>query len=299
MSGNNQGNFWFNILNSSVQVFSGGTASSISGYDIGASGSGYPYNITNSQNGSVGTSTIADNAPLVTTLCGSNLSITGYTYEPGKSISATGSTCFNVTAANVTLNCNGFSITGTNATGTYGIYSTKSNTTIRNCNISNFSEGIRFNGSTDSSAINNNITDSFTNGDGIHLIGGTHRVNLTGNTITDYNADGVDLDSGQNITIDCQGKTLTGNNASLERGLHGRHQCAQQLQRHQLRIRHIDNGTYGGTINNSNSTTSFVNGEAIFLVNTNYTTINNTVANSTVSDGLHLENGSNFNNITA
>ena len=58
------------------------------------------------------------------------------------------------------------------------------------------------------------------------------------------------------------------------------------------------NGTFGGLINNTNASTTCVNCYAIFLTNTNYTTINNTIAISTVSDALHLENVSHFNNIT-
>ena len=55
-------------------------------------------------------------------------------------VTSTG-TCFNVTAANVTINCNGFTITGNNASSYYGITTNAFNTTIKNCNIQNFSTG--------------------------------------------------------------------------------------------------------------------------------------------------------------
>jgi len=44
-------------------------------------------------------------------------------------------TCFNVTAQNVTILCNGFSITGNNSSSTYGIISTAPSTTVKDCYI--------------------------------------------------------------------------------------------------------------------------------------------------------------------
>ena len=40
------------------------------------------------------------------------------------------STCFNITAENVTLDCAGFPITGQNLTGSYGIRSSVNNTKV-------------------------------------------------------------------------------------------------------------------------------------------------------------------------
>ena len=213
VSGKNQGNFWFNILNSSVQVSSGGTASSISGYDIGASGSGFPYNITNSQNGIVGTSTIADNAPLVTTFaCGSNLSTTGATYQMGKSISATGSTCFNVTAANVTLNCNGFSITGTNATNTYGVYSSQLNTTVKNCLIQNFTYAIYFNGSSNGTISNDTLLTTQNTGYALYLANASNNNTVANITAMSNAYVGVGITASSNNTV--ANSTITSNTSN-------------------------------------------------------------------------------------
>jgi parallel beta-helix repeat protein len=60
-------------------------------------------------------------------------------------VSVNGYSCFNITATNVTLDCHGFNITGNNTTLTYGVYSIASSSTIRNCNIRNFSTGIYIN----------------------------------------------------------------------------------------------------------------------------------------------------------
>ena len=54
------------------------------------------------------------NCPVVT-VAGTNVALLA-------SISINGSTCMNISAANVTIDCNGFSITGNNSSGTYGIY---------------------------------------------------------------------------------------------------------------------------------------------------------------------------------
>jgi hypothetical protein len=85
--------------------------------------------------------------------CG-NLNTTNTIYTMTANASINGSTCFNVTAQNVTLNCNGYSITGNNVTSTYGIYSNQYNTTITNCNISNFHNAIYFDHADNGSIIN-------------------------------------------------------------------------------------------------------------------------------------------------
>jgi len=59
-----------------------------------------------------------------------------------RDVSSSG-TCFSINADNIVLDCAGHTITGDD-TG-YGIYSNKANhTTIKNCNVENFSKGIYF-----------------------------------------------------------------------------------------------------------------------------------------------------------
>jgi len=69
-----------------------------------------------------------------------------YTLPANTSLSAGNFACFNVSAANVSINCNGYSINGASDINTFGIYSNQYNTTIENCIIYNFSTGIYFNG---------------------------------------------------------------------------------------------------------------------------------------------------------
>ncbi len=56
------------------------------------------------------------------------------------------SSCITILSDNVQLDCQGHSITGSNAPSSYGIFSNRTNTTIKNCAISNFYYGIFFKG---------------------------------------------------------------------------------------------------------------------------------------------------------
>ncbi len=53
-------------------------------------------------------------------------------------------TCFTIQAEDVTINCNGFHITGAVTDNSSGIYSQFANTKIRNCVINDFELGVRF-----------------------------------------------------------------------------------------------------------------------------------------------------------
>ena len=171
MNGTNQGNIYPNVMNGSVSI-TGTVASSISGLYVGSSGAGYPYN--NSTAGGKLSGAVVDNAPLTPTGGASlsacaNLSTPNTVYNLTQSVSISGATCFNVTAQNVTLNCNGYSVTGNNASSTYGVYSNQFNTTIKNCNISNFQHGIYFNVATNGTISNTNASSTQTSGYGIWL----------------------------------------------------------------------------------------------------------------------------------
>ncbi|MEK7816703.1 MAG: NosD domain-containing protein, partial [Actinomycetota bacterium] len=180
LSGHGEGNIWANIINGSVNIV--GTSASLYGQGLyyGTSGSGYPYN--NSTSGGKVIGNVVDAAPLInaTALQCSNLATAGATSTMTTNLSISGSTCFNVTAANVTLDCSGYSITGNNSTGTYGIYSNQSNTTVKNCIISNFERGIFFNATAGGTIQNNALS-----GNKLYLL------SSTGATISGNNASGV------------------------------------------------------------------------------------------------------------
>jgi len=74
---------------------------------------------------------------------------------------ATGGTCFNITASNVTLNCNGFTLTGTNGSDTFGVNVTNStNVTVRDCTFRHFESGLLFNNANNSIALNNSALEN-------------------------------------------------------------------------------------------------------------------------------------------
>jgi hypothetical protein len=84
-------------------------------------------------------------------------------------MSASGTNCFNVTAANVAIDCAGNSITDSNVNNTRGIYSTQSNTSVRNCRISGFDTGVFFN-----SASNGTIENSYVSSAVNNVVGPTY-----------------------------------------------------------------------------------------------------------------------------
>jgi hypothetical protein len=70
-------------------------------------------------------------------------------------------TCMNVTADNVTLDCGGRMIDGTDAGSSYGIYmKNRKNITIRNCSMNDWYDGIYMNLTYNSTASYNNLTSS-------------------------------------------------------------------------------------------------------------------------------------------
>lgn len=69
--------------------------------------------------------------------------------------SANGSNCFNITASDVIVDCNGFSLIGDNSNGTRGITSTFNGVEVKNCDIGGFEIGIYFNGASNAIITNN------------------------------------------------------------------------------------------------------------------------------------------------
>ena len=145
---------------------------------------------------------------------------------------------------NVTVNCAGFSITGNNSTSAYGIYVSKANTTIKNCQISNWTVAVYTLGGTTTSVFNNN---TITNASlyGFQIAGttfsnftnnnvqssGTYSVFLTSNALNNNitnitvnnsgTGHGIYVNTGSNNNfIDCQGANIVGNNATSSYGIY-------------------------------------------------------------------------------
>jgi hypothetical protein len=58
-------------------------------------------------------------------------------------------TCINVTAENVTLECQGYTIDGDYSSGSYGIFTGAYNTTIKNCDLNDWDRAVYYNNSDD------------------------------------------------------------------------------------------------------------------------------------------------------
>jgi len=113
------------------------------------------------------------------------------------------SKCIEILANNVTLDCAGYSITGNIPGSTYGVYVYNANNTkIKNCNISNYSEGIFIsaNGGENATIFNNTIYEISSKA--IYLVD-TNNVNITNNTIYNfYSGKGIYLDHILNGSIE-------------------------------------------------------------------------------------------------
>jgi len=161
--------------------------------------------------------------------CGDPLDIQDHIYTLSDDVSS-GGTCFTIGADNVTLDCNGHSITGSgsddgvNAAG-------HSNVTVKNCVITGFTYGIEFNGasygtienntvsdydglilfsSSDINIINNNVS---SNHNGIYLSSSNHN-NITNNTANSNEYAGIYLGSCSNNAI--YNNTVDSNNRGIE-----------------------------------------------------------------------------------
>ncbi len=99
---------------------------------------------------------------------GCQINMNGETYELTNDLTST-STCIRILANDTTLDCKGYSITGNNSTGTFGIQSSQQNTTIRNCNVQNFTHGIYLNYSVRSLVENTNSSTTAAGGRAIYL----------------------------------------------------------------------------------------------------------------------------------
>ena len=90
------------------------------------------------------------------------LGSTGWTYNLTQDITnSANTTCINVTADNVTLNCEGRKIDGTSASDTYGVYmKERKNITVRNCTITDWWYGVFMNVTIRSNVSGNNLTNN-------------------------------------------------------------------------------------------------------------------------------------------
>ena len=268
VSGKNQGNIYANVMNGSVDI-TGAINSSIPGLYIGAAGAGYPYSNSTSRGKLSGT--VADYAPLTprasapSLQCG-ELGTAGATYTMAANASIDSATCFNVTAENVTLDCNGHSILG-DSHGEYGIFSNQNMTTIRNCNISEFMEEIHLDSVNSGSIFNTSVFGNFHNSYGI-FISNTHN--------SAFNQINCQYDSGTCMML----ASSTNNTVSNFYGnTFGDSQSVLELD-----------ASASNTIQNATATST--SGRGIFLFASQFNSLLDSIGNSS-GVGICLSNGNN------
>lgn len=99
-------------------------------------------------------------------------------------INSPNTTCMNVTADDVTLDCNNSRIDGVYSASTYGVYwKGNDNVTVRNCNITDWGDGINMNLSFYSTVFKNNLSG---NSDGVEMTN-SWNANVSNNFIDNVN----------------------------------------------------------------------------------------------------------------
>ena len=199
---------------------------------------------------------------------------------------------FLIQAANVTINCAGYTLSGSNGTGAY---SGQLNTAIKNCAFRNFTTDIVLSGASNASIsnitfgtpigliVNSTNDSSFTNLTfsnmtqyGIWMANNSNRNNFTGISINASGGSGIYADGGQNDSFDCAGGSLAGNNSS---GTYG-----------------VYSSQFNTTVKNCNIS-NFQDG--IRFSGAANGTISNTTASTTSEYGIYLSSGSNYNSIAS
>jgi len=169
------------------------------GYDMGGWAGNYGPKFTNA------TAYLSD---IPVSACGASINTANTFYTLNQSVSATGATCFNITAENVTLECGGYSITGDNTTAAYGIIANANNAAIWDCNVSNFGYGISSN-FTSTSVANTEVASSNCNAFDLYNATGAVLSNVTV-TKTGTNCSAIAITYGSNTTI--ENSTISGVN---------------------------------------------------------------------------------------
>lgn len=187
-----------------------------------------------------------------------------------QSVAINASSCFNVTAPNVALNCAGFPVTGNNTTNTYGVYSNQTNTTIRNCIVSAFQTGIFLNNSNNGTVDNATVNTTHSAGYGIYLLGSSGNF-ITGSTAYSRAYYGIRIHTGSNFN------TITGTNAF------------------DSTIGIALDGSSNNTLANSNAVSSGNNYAVLLSSNANNTITN--VTATTNNDAAFYFSASNFNTV--
>ncbi len=224
-----------------------------------------------------------------------NLSIAGRTYTlQGDIINHNINTaCMNISAQNITLDCNGYNIYSIqNYTG---VFSNQLNTTVKNCNITmgdmrnSTARGIYFIGSNYSNILNNNAT----SGRGIVFLNSSNNT-LTNNRGTSNSSWGIFIDSSSNNTlINNTGTSSSGSGIAVS-------ESSKNILTNNTGISTLGDGIRIASSNNSiltNNTGTSDSGAGIIFALITSSSSNNIFINnrgtSTSGEGIYLDSASN------
>jgi parallel beta-helix repeat protein len=181
---NGEGNIWANVIDGQVGINGTVPSTGFPALFIGNS----TYNDSDSLGMAVG---VEDYAPLTASgslpcTCDSGTdTITTPNYVCNLTSDQTPPTwedCIDVEADNVTIDCGGNSIS--TSSGGDSVYSQSYNTTVENCDISGFDDGIQLDGSTNGTLTDNTL---YSNYMGVYLGDGSDNNAITYNNFTDDN----------------------------------------------------------------------------------------------------------------
>ena len=238
-------------------------------------------------------------------------------YTLQNDIQINGSTCFDITADNITLNGNGYTIAG-NRSAQHGIYSLNTNNiTIKNIQIKNFSSSSFYAGIYLDTVTNSElsyINSTFNNGEGIYIIGGYNK-RINNILVLNNTVDGILLSNTYNNSIE----NITALNNSIGFSLYtaANNNTINNLTAFKNRASGVYvyssknnsfnniNSTYNGgsgitfpssesnIVRNAIASYNGLNGISFSSISPSYNTISDIVTNSNSYDGVYINNGYN------
>jgi len=242
-----------------------------------------------------------------------NLSNTVYTLQ--NDVNTIG-TCFTITNDNITLDGNGFSVTGDRTSGTQGVYATgRLNLTIKNMNITNFSVGILFDGGVNNSLVENNTVNN-NSGNGIRLRSSSNNNQLTNNIVNSNGNHGVLLSDSSNNNQLTNNIVNSNNNQGIFLSVSSNNQLTNNLANNNvgngIRLQASSNnnqltnniansnnnlGISISSSSNNNQLTNNIansnNNQGIFILSSSNNQLTNNTANNNSQDGIRLQTSSN------
>jgi surface protein len=183
-------------------------------------------------------------------------------------------TCFIVSATNVTIDCNGYTITGNNVSNSYGVYSNQNKTNVKNCVITNYSTGIYFNTTNNGTLLNN-------------------RISVSQNTCTLWTVSSVGIGIYNNAKYNTIDNNTAYSNSCVGIWLYDAH---NNLINNSNGSSNPDIGIQlNNCINNtiSNSIASGIGNNGMYIVGGNNNTINNSIITSQNRASLDLDSSNN------